>query len=139
MTKSRSNGRGTRSKDKALGHHYRSGLERNIGDALKRKGIPFEFEWTKIEYDVPNRTAKYNPDFRLPNGIIIEAKGRFDTKDRQKHLLIKRQRPDLDIRFVFTNPSNTISKTSSTTYAMWCDKHGFKYSKGLIPQEWINE
>jgi hypothetical protein len=139
VTISRSSSRGTRSVDKKLGHHYRSGLERSIGDALKRQGVPFDYEPFKIEYEVPTRVAKYNPDFVLSNGIIIEAKGRFETKDRQKHIRIKKQHPDLDIRFVFNNPKATISKTSKTTYAMWCDRNGFQYAKNLVPEEWINE
>lgn len=137
MTKSRFKGR--RSFDKELGHYYRSGLERSIAGALKRMGVPFQFESYKIEYSVPKRVAKYNPDFTLPNGIIVEAKGQFVTKDRQKHLLIKEQHPDLDIRFVFNNPDSFISPKSRTTYGMWCDKNGFLYARNYIPKAWIDE
>ncbi len=131
--------RAKRSVDPDLGHHYRSGLERSIAGVLKKTGTPFEFETMKIAYEIPNRVATYTPDFILPNGIIIEAKGRFETKDRQKHLLVKAQNPELDIRFVFNNPNSFISKASNTTYAMWCEKHGFKYARNLIPKDWINE
>lgn len=93
----------------------------------------------KIKYIKPAKGATYTPDFILPNGIIIEAKGRFITADRQKQLLIKDQFPDLDIRFVFSNPNNKIGKKSSTTYAMWCDKNGFKYAQELIPIDWLKE
>lgn len=107
---------------------------------MASKGVNFDFEAIKIEYEKPARKAKYTPDFRLlDNGIIVESKGRFVTADRQKHLLVKDQHPDIDIRFVFSNPNARISKTSKTTYAMWCEKHGFKYAKGSIPQSWINE
>lgn len=97
------------------------------------------YETLKIAYEKPAKKSKYTPDFRLPNGVIIETKGRFLTADRQKHLLVKAQHPDLDIRFVFEQPQKTISKQSSTTYAAWCDKHGFKYAKGSVPREWIDE
>ncbi|MBZ5882545.1 endonuclease I, partial [Escherichia coli] len=60
-------------------------------------------------------------------------------EDRQKHLLINAQHPELDIRFVFSNPKARISKTSQTTYADWCERHGFKYAAKVIPQEWIDE
>lgn len=60
-------------------------------------------------------------------------------EDRKKHLLIRKQRPDLDIRFVFDNPNSRTSKQAKMTYAKWCDKHGFLYAKKLIPEEWINE
>ena len=69
----------------------------------------------------------------------MESKGRFVTEDRQKHLLVKKQHPELDIRFVFSNPRARISKTSATTYAAWCDKHGFLYAEKFIPAAWLKE
>ena len=107
---------------------------------MASKGVNFDFEKLKIEYEKPARKAKYTPDFRLlDNGIIVETKGRFMTADRQKHLLVKAQHPQHDIRFVFSNPNQRISKQSATNYAMWCEKHGFKFAKGSIPQAWIDE
>jgi hypothetical protein len=75
----------------------------------------------------------------LSNGIIIEAKGLFEIDDRKKHLLIKKQYPQLDIRFVFQNPSNKIYQGSKTTYADWCKKNEFKYATKLIPSSWFKE
>lgn len=124
---------------RAMREGYASGLEEAVGNALKRKGVPHEFEAHTIHFLQPARKARYTPDFVLPNGIIIETKGRFVTKDRQKHLNVKEQHPDLDIRFVFSNPQTRISKTSSTTYAMWCHKHGFQYAAKSIPDAWLKE
>jgi len=126
---------------KTLGvvHGYRSGLEEKVSAQLVAAGINAAYEETKIEYIKPERTAKYTPDFVLPNGIIIETKGRFLTDDRQKHLLVKAQHPQLDIRFVFSRSATTISKASKTTYALWCQKYGFKYADKLIPQAWLKE
>jgi hypothetical protein len=45
----------------------------------------------------------------------------------------------LDIRFVFNYSKSRISKKSSTTYAMWCEKHGFQYADKSIPAEWLKE
>lgn len=118
---------------------FRSGLEEKVAEQLKAAGLPVRYEEEIVVYLVPERKAKYTPDFVLPNGIIIETKGRFITADRQKHKLIKAQRPDLDIRFVFTNPNTRISKTSKTTYARWCEDHGFKFAKGTIPEAWLKE
>ena len=118
---------------------YRSGLEEKIAEQLALLGIAAEYESIKINYVKPQRNAKYTPDFILPNGIIIESKGRFVTADRQKHMLIKDQHPTLDIRFVFSNSKSRISKTSPTTYAMWCRKYGFKFADKEIPQEWLKE
>jgi len=52
--------------------------------------------------------------------------------------LVKEQHPEKDIRFVFSNSRSRISKKSSTTYAMWCEKYGFKYADKHIPLEWLN-
>ena len=76
----------------AIKHGYRSGLEDNISKDLKERKVTFEYETLKIKYEVhENRT--YTPDFILPNGVIIESKGRFTTVDRKKHLLVKKQHP----------------------------------------------
>jgi hypothetical protein len=75
----------------------------------------------------------------LPNGIVVETKGYFETADRQKHILVKAQHPELDLRFVFSNPDKPISKGSKTSYAMWCEKNGFLYAKGVIPKEWLSQ
>lgn len=120
-------------------HAFRSGLEARIAGQLETSGIDYTFEEEKIRYIVPERNATYTPDFVLPNGIIIEAKGRFVTKDRQKHLLIRDQFPDFDIRFVFSNSKNKIGKGSKTTYADWCEKKGFLFADETIPEEWLNE
>lgn len=98
-----------------------------------------DYEGEKIGYEKPASKHKYTRDFRLPNGIIVETKGRFVTADRQKHLLIKQQHPELDLRFVFSRSATRISKTSKTTYASWCDKHGFKYADKDVPDAWLKE
>jgi hypothetical protein len=121
----------------AIKNGYRSGLEDRISEQLKSLGVPFEYEKFKIKYEVPTKT--YTPDFQLPNGIIIESKGRFMGVDRTKHLLVKKQHPELDIRFVFSNSKEKISTLSKTSYGDWCDKHGYLYSDKLIPKEWIKE
>lgn len=118
---------------------YRSGLEEAVSAQLKQLDVPFEYELHVLKYTVPERLAKYTPDFVLPNGIVIETKGRFVTADRTKHRLIKEQFPDLDIRFVFSNPNATIGKKSKTTYAMWCERLGIQYAKALVPVAWVRE
>jgi hypothetical protein len=125
--------------DTGLREGFRSGLEDKVADQLRAQGIDPQYEQFKIEYTKPARKAKYTPDFRLPNGLFIETKGRFITEDRQKHLLIKAQHPEYEIRFVFSNSRARLSKTSKTTYADWCLKHGFRFADKRIPQEWIDE
>lgn len=125
--------------DVGIREGFRSGLEDKVAAQLRALGIDPEYEAYKLEYEKPARKSKYTPDFRLPNGVFVETKGRFITEDRQKHLLIKAQHPDKEVRFVFSNSKARISKTSPTTYADWCRKHGFTFADKLIPMEWINE
>jgi hypothetical protein len=120
---------------------YRSGLEDKVAKQLEEVGLDYEYEGkdSKIDYTSPPKPHKYTPDFTFNTHIIIETKGRFMPEDRQKHLLIKQQHPEFDIRFVFSNSKSKISKTSKTTYADWCDKHDFKYADKWIPDEWLKE
>lgn len=118
---------------------YRSGLEEVIAQQITDAGFVAEYEKLKIEYVKPARKAKYTPDFRLHNGIIVETKGKFETEDRQKHLLVKEQHPGYDIRFVFSRSKTPIRKGSPTTYADWCIKNGFQFADKRIPEEWFYE
>jgi hypothetical protein len=121
-------------------HGWRSGLEEAVGDQLKKAGVDYEYEPFRIPYFQPAKPRHFTPDFViLNNGIVVETKGRFVTADRQKHLLIKLQYPELDLRFVFSNSRARISKQSKTTYAKWCETKGFKYADRWIPQEWLEE
>lgn len=127
---------------KAVGlrHGFRSGLEETNAEHLKAHGVKVIFEQVKIHYMVPSKGHTYTPDFLIPtNGIIVETKGRFMAEDRAKHLYVKLAHPYLDVRFVFSNPNAPLSKGSRTTNAMWCENHGFKWAKKLIPIEWTRE
>ena len=120
----------------ALRNGYRSGLEDDISVDLKKLGVSFEYETLKIKWTLlENKT--YTPDFILPNGIIVESKGRFVAADRKKHLKVKEQHPDLDIRFVFSNSRAKLNKGAKSTYGDWCDKYGFTYADKRIPDEWL--
>lgn len=125
-------------RQRALRAGYRSGLEQDTAKYLKQKGVSFTYEEFKIKWVDP-KTKTYTPDFVLENGIIIETKGRFISPDRAKHLAVRDQYPDLDIRFVFTNSRTKLYKGSKTTYGMWCDKYGFKYADRFIPDAWLKE
>lgn len=131
----------SKQRDPGIANGYRSGLEDANAQWLASLGVQVHFEDPDavIRYTKPTTPHRYTPDFRLPNGIIIETKGRFTTADRQKHLLVKQQHPHLDIRFVFSRSSARLSKVSKTTYAMWCQKHGFQYADKLIPEAWVKE
>ena len=117
---------------------YRSGLEDQLAQYLLNLKVDFKYEELKIEWeDLTYRT--YTPDFVLPNGVIIETKGRFTVADRRKHLCIKQQHPELDIRFVFTNSKAKIRKGAKTSYANWCTRHKFKFCDRVIPKQWLKD
>lgn len=118
---------------------YRSGLEEKAADQIRAAGLPVYFEVYRVPFEEPAKRRHYTPDLTLPNGVIIETKGLFQTDDRQKHVFVRGQHPDLDIRFVFSNANARISKVSGTTYAKWAEKHGYKWAHRTIPAEWLRE
>ena len=122
-----------------LKYGFRSGLEEKVAEFLTSKGVKFTFETLKVPYVKPETKHTYTPDFILDNGIIIETKGRWLLDDRKKHLLIRKQRPDLDIRILFQNANAKISKGSKTSYADFCEKHGIPYAHREIPVAWLKE
>ena len=122
-------------KQVAKKYGFRSGLEERIAEQLDKAGVDYTYEEVKVKYIKPASQHVYTPDFVLANGIIVETKGRFLMADRQKHILVKRHNPTLDIRFVFSNSNARISKTSRTTYASWCEKNGFLFADKQIPEE----
>jgi len=138
-------------RSKHLSSSWRSGLEEKNANYLEELGVSFEFETLKLPYIIPATNHKYTPDFIITTKsgkvIIIETKGIWTYDDRVKHLLIREQHPDLDIRFVFDRSKSKISKGSKTTYADICEGLGRGKFKGVqwlyadkkIPIEWINE
>jgi len=131
---------------------FRSGLETANARVLNDAGVPFEYEAHRLHFIVPPRVASYRPDFTLRNGIILETKGLFDAEDRQHHLLIKAQHPELDIRFVFSRSASTLTsvfkkspdgtktrRDDPITYARWCQTHGFLFSDKVPPMAWLIE
>jgi len=116
-------------------HGFRSNLELSVASDLHKKGIKYEYEKDTFGYVVKEK--RYTPDFKLfPSGVFVEVKGWFKPVDRSKHLYLKQQHPKLDLRFVFSNSKKKLYKGSKTTYADWCDKHGFKWAEGTVPKNW---
>ncbi|QSI31452.1 endonuclease I [Variovorax sp. RKNM96] len=115
---------------------YRSGLEEKVANQLRTAGIPHEYETRKLGFIKPESAHTYCPDFWI-GSMVVETKGLMDSDDRAKHLLIKAQYPDLDLRFVFSNSRTKLYKGSKTTYADWCRKHDYKFADKLIPADWL--
>ena len=122
---------------------YKSGLEEKISEQLKSLNVDFSYETEKIYYTQPAKKRSYKPDFikskKDGNKLYIETKGRLTAADRKKHEWVKDQNPSLDIRFVFTNSNTKIAKNSKTTYADWCNKHGFIFADKEVPKDWLEE
>ena len=118
---------------------WRSGLEQAIQEDLAKRGVPYRYEEVKVRYTRPETSHTYTPDFILRNGIVVESKGLFDADDRKKHELLKKQHPNIDIRFVFSRSTSPIRKGSKTTYGDWCAKRGIPFADKLIPPDWLSE
>ena len=114
---------------------YRSNPEESFATTLINDKIKFNYEADNISYTV---IKKYITDFYLIEyNFYIEFKGYFKPSDRRKHILVRNQNPDIDIRFVFLNANNKLNKNSKTTYADWCDKYNFKWAEKIIPEQWL--
>jgi hypothetical protein len=113
----------------------KSRFEEQIMGSLAKQGLDVEYEPVKLKYTIE---GKYTPDIRLPNGILIELKGRFRKDAQVKMRAVKAAHPELDIRFVFQKASITIdgSKMTCIDYA---NKYGFPYADGQIPRSWFDE
>ena len=113
----------------------RSGYESRLSAAILREDPEATYESFRIPYI--KKPATYTPDYFLSNGVIIEAKGWFTSEDRTKHLLVQKQHPPLDIRFVFENAH--AMATEKLTCAEWAEKHGFKWAHKSVPRGWYLE
>jgi hypothetical protein len=128
----------------ALKHGYKSGLELTVSEQIKNTEYDLKYETEIIKYIVPERQAKYTPDFVFTkkNGefMFVETKGRWTSADRLKMKHVLTANPGIDIRMVFQNPNQKISKGSNTTYESYANKLGIQHvAKKDIPTEWFEE
>lgn len=130
-------------KQSAQARGYRSGLEATTSAYLKKLGVKFSYETEKISYTKPASNHTYKPDFLITkkDGTImyVETKGRFLYDDAQKHLLVKAQHPELDIRFVFSSLNSKVGNSKIITCKAWCEKNGYLYAHKTIPKAWLSE
>ena len=117
---------------------FRSGLEEKVAKQIKKANNKLRYESVKIKW-VDFAIRSYTPDFILDNGIIIEVKGFWSVSDRKKHVKVKEQHSDLDIRIDFENSKRKIRKGSNTTYGMWCEKNEILFYDRIIPLVWMKE
>ena len=105
----------------------RSKLEQQFEQILQSFDTHYDYEITKIPYIVPESKHTYTVDWTIINGVLIETKGYLsDHAERNKYVLLKKQHPELDLRFVFANPQK-LCGGMKTTHAEWATKYGFKW------------
>lgn len=110
-----------------------------MANSLMESGVDFTYEEDTLHYVVPAQTHTYRPDFKLPNGVFVETKGRWTAQDRKKMSLVIEQHPELNIHMLFAL-DNKISPNSRTCYSDWCTKRGIVHAFGTeVPKEWLRE
>lgn len=138
-----------------MSQRYRSKLEELTAALLKKNKIKFEYEARRIPFrsriksgECPSeyggcgskdvyQKRTYLPDFTLPDGTIVESKGKLTPSERTKFLAIKSSNPELRIVFVF-GANNKLSKGNpDRRYSHWCDEHGFEYGVKALPASLI--
>jgi hypothetical protein len=117
---------------------FRSKFEKRVSENAGDRELVYEPQEPVVNYNTPSR---YIPDFRLPNGVLVECKGYFDSRSRGKMLRVKKQNKHLDIRLLFQRANNRITKSqNSMMYWEWAEKHGFPWAEGdTIPEEWYDD
>jgi hypothetical protein len=101
----------------------------------------FKYEVEKLSFIVPEKQRTYLPDFKIirKDGTVlyIEVKGVLDLDTQMKMRLVKECNPDVTIAFLFQR-DNRIRKGSKMKYSDWCNKWGFDWAIGVIPERWLD-
>lgn len=128
----------------------RSKFEYTVAVALVEAGVEFGYEersypwWEKLPRAVCKSCGEkdcqvarsYTPDFFLPNGNIIEAKGRFTSKDR-KIAAAMREIIGSNFKMLFMT-NNWLNKNKKSRYGDWCDARDIEWAVGpKVPKEWL--
>ena len=115
---------------------HRSGFETLFHTLATSKGFKLGYEADLLPFETPPKRKTYHPDFTAAAGWFIETKGRLDSADRTKLILVKKQHPTARILIIFQRPDHTITKQSKTTYAAWAEKNGFQWCTTDDEEDW---
>ena len=107
----------------------------------KLKKIPQPAEWIVKGHlpqeVIPNATPILSVQVTAINPAISPSVIPKRVSQGQKHIAIKAQHPELDIRFVFQR-NNTLTTKAKMTYGAWAEMHGFKWCIfPHIPPDWF--
>lgn len=114
---------------------FKSKLEKDFAGLMFCSGLAFSYEPDRFAFVTQTH---YTPDFKIKKNVYIETKGYFSPSNRSRLLSFREQFPQIQIYLMFQRADNYLDKKSKTTYAQWCDQHGFKWAdirKG-IPKHW---
>lgn len=115
---------------------FRSKFEEDIFNSARRSRKSLEHEPHFLSYVMK---GSYLPDFLLPNGIYVEAKGYLDAASCKKMKAVKASNPHLDIRFVFQNANGKRNKRAKLRNWEWAERHHFPWAEATIPLSWFKE
>jgi hypothetical protein len=118
-----------------------SKAEVKFAEWMDARKLKWMYEPARLDWIPPHR--KYTPDFKVMRRdgsfFFVEYKGYLRPEDKTKMVAVRKQYPDLDIRFIFQRANKPSYKGAKTTYADWAEKNGYLWAEGIIPEEWLNE
>ena len=136
-------------KIKWAGEEFASIAECDFAKSMTDEHITWQYEPEKFEWwPAPPKARRYTPDFRVMrydgSYFYVEFKGYLRPGDKTKMRAIKKQQPDVDIRFVFMNAYKYASKHirkdgTRQTYAEWAESYGYMWAHKSMPEEWLEE
>ena len=116
---------------------FRSKLEGEISQALQQQGLDIDYEKDRFDFYLKRF---YTPDFRVKGKAFdfwIEVKGYWPSPERSKMLAVIQRHPTLPIFIALQTPHKRISKTSTTSYCMWCERYGIAWCPTPIPDDFL--
>jgi hypothetical protein len=131
---------------------FASRFEQAIYEQLKKAGLKPEYEPETFSYERRTkqtycracgskstyRKAKYTPDFRIGEGIYIEAKGYLKAEVRAKMEDFLSSNAGFDLRFIF-GADNWLTRKRLKKYSDWARSLGVPYALKEVPESWIQE
>ena len=131
------------------GEKFASMAERTFAIALTNQRVSWQYEPEKISwFPAPPKMRTYTPDFKVQRKdgsyFFVEFKGYLRPGDKTKMRAVKKQHPEIDIRFVFMNAHKYASKNirkdgTRQTYAEWAESYGYLWAHKEMPEAWLNE
>lgn len=134
------------------GDPCRSGYEQKIINHLIDVGLPYAYEAVQLTYTtkVTNgncrvceangyqsdvyQLRKYTPDLLLPNGIIVEIKGKFTAQKRNHMRQLVKDNDHRDIRFIFMADNPFGGAKPRKRYSDWARALGIQCA--VVPVNW---